>query len=287
MYPRLFAAVGVVLLALLLWSVVFVVEEGSLGVLTRFGQVQSEEFGSGAHLKSPFDAVHRFDRRLITRVYPGESFLSQDQKALNVDFYIKWRLADAARYFQATGGDEDAVAMRLADIVRDRLKTAVAAVPLAASIADTRLTAAALDSDALRAQAAQLGVSFVDAQLQRVDLPDDVANSVYQRMQQSLVSQTQQLRDDGDAQAEKIRSDAEHRRAQILADATRESQRIRGDADVAAAAAYAKAYGANVEFGAFYRSMQAYKNTIGRDGDVLVIAPDGEFFKYLHSASGR
>jgi modulator of FtsH protease HflC len=101
------------------------------------------------------------------------------------------------------------------------------------------------------------------------------------------VSQAQQLRGDGDSQAEKIHADAEHRRAQILADATREAQRVRGDADAAATAAYARAYGANAEFAAFYRSMQAYKNTLGREGDILVISPDGEFFKYLHSASGH
>ena len=106
-------------------------------------------------------------------------------------------------------------------------------------------------------------------------------------MQQSLMSQTQQLRDQGEAQAEKIRADAERKRAQILADATREAQRLRGDADATAAGAYARAYGANAEFAAFYRSMQAYKSALGRDGDVLVISPDGEFFKYLHSASGR
>jgi modulator of FtsH protease HflC len=287
MNPRVFIAVGVALLAVLLWSSVFVVDEGSVDLLTRFGQIQGGQYEPGAHLKLPFEELHRFDRRVVTHVYPGESFLSQDQKALNVDFYLKWRLTDAVRYFQATGGDEDVAASHLADIVRDRLKAAIAAAPLAASTADAKLTATALDAEALRAQATSLGVHVVDAQLERVDLPDDVANSVYQRMQQSLVSQARQLRSDGDAQAEKIRADAEHRHAQILADATREAQRVRGDADAAATAAYARAYGANAEFAAFYRSMQAYKNTLGREGDILVISPDGEFFKYLHSASGH
>jgi membrane protease subunit HflC len=114
-----------------------------------------------------------------------------------------------------------------------------------------------------------------------------VANAVYQRMQQNLIAQAQQLRDQGSAQADKIRDDAEHKRAQILADATREAQRVRGEADASAALAYAKAYGANAEFAAFYRSLEAYKRTLGRDGDILVLSPEGEFFKYLHSASGR
>ena len=141
--------------------------------------------------------------------------------------------------------------------------------------------------DDIGARGRELGLDLVDVQLQRIDLTDDVANAVYQRMQQSLIAQAQQLRASGIAEAEKIRADAERKRADILADATREAQRMRGEADARAAAAYARAYGRNPEFAAFYRSMQAYKNTLGREGDILVIAPEGEFFKYLHSASGR
>jgi modulator of FtsH protease HflC len=287
MYPRLLASLGIALIAVLLWRSVFVVDEGTVALLTRFGQLQPAEYFPGAHLKSPLDAVRRFDSRLITRVFPGEALLSQDQKAPSVDFYVKWRLANAARYFEATGGDEDAVAARLAEVVREQLKSAVAAAPLAASISNAQLLSGAASLDALRSQAALLGVQFVDAQLQRVDLPDDAANAVYQRMQQNLVAQAQQLRDQGSAQADKIRADAEQKRAEILANATREAQRVRGEADANAAGAYARAYGANPEFAAFYRAMEAYKRTLGRDGDIVVLSPEGEFFKYLHSASGR
>ena len=287
MYGRILGALAVVIVAALLWRSVFVVDEGEAALVTRFGQVQPADYAPGAHLKSPFDEVHKFDRRLVTRSYPGEVFLSQDQKALTIDFYVKWRLLDPARYFQATGADEDVAAARLADVVRERIKAAVAAEPLAAAIADTHLADDTLRAGALRAPSGRLGVELVDARLQRIDLPDDLANAVYQRMQQSLSAQAQQLRTQGNAEADKIRADAEHKRAQTLADATREAQRVRGEADAAAAGAYAKAFGANPEFAAFYRSLQAYKSSLGRDGDILVIAPEGEFFKYLHSASGR
>ncbi|MGA2562618.1 MAG: protease modulator HflC [Steroidobacteraceae bacterium] len=287
MDTRLSISLAVALIAVLLWRSLFVVDQGTLALLTRFGQLQSAQYQPGAHLKSPFDGVRRFDSRLITRVFPGEGLLSQDQKALNVDFYLKWRLIDPTRYVDATGGDEDAVAARLADIVRERLKIVVGAAPLTAIIGNAQLLSDAASLQALRSQAASLGVEFVDAQLQRIDLPDDVANAVYQRMQQSLVAQAQQLRDQGSAQADKIRDDAEHKRADILADATRQAQHVRGEADANAALAYAKAYGANPEFAAFYRSLEAYKHTLGREGDVLVLSPEGEFFKYLHSASGR
>ncbi|HEY5019898.1 MAG TPA: protease modulator HflC [Steroidobacteraceae bacterium] len=287
MYGRILGALAVVIVAALLWRSVFVVDEGEAALVTRFGQVQPADYAPGAHLKSPFDEVHKFDRRLVTRSYPGEVFLSQDQKALTIDFYVKWRLLDPARYFQATGADEDVAAARLADVVRERIKAAVAAEPLAAAIADTHLADDTLRAGALRAPSGRLGVELVDARLQRIDLPDDLANAVYQRMQQSLSAQAQQLRTQGNAEADKIRADAERKRAQTLADATREAQRVRGEADAAAAGAYAKAFGANPEFAAFYRSLQAYKSSLGRDGDILVIAPEGEFFKYLHSASGR
>ncbi len=287
MYVRILYAVAALLVIVLLLRSVFVVDESEAAVITRFGQVKPGDLAPGAHLKSPFDEVHKFDRRLVTRAYAGETFLSQDQKALSVDFYIRWRLVDPVRYFQATGADEDVAAARLADLVRERIKVAVAAVPLAAAIADSNLADATLRAGTLRAPSARLGVELVEARLQRFDLPDEVANAIYERMQQNLTAQAQQLRTQGNADAEKLRADAEHKRAQTLADATREAQRVRGEADAAAAAAYDKAYGANPEFASFYRSLQAYKNSLGRDGDILVIAPEGEFFKYLHSASGR
>jgi membrane protease subunit HflC len=150
-----------------------------------------------------------------------------------------------------------------------------------------KLVAAVRASGAAVGAAQRLGVELADLQLQRIDLSDELGSAVFQRMQQSLAAQAQQLRSQSVAEADRIRADAERRRAQVLADGTREAQRVRGEADLAAANAYAKAYGSNPEFAAFYRSLQAYRNTLGRDGDILVLSPEGEFFKYLHSASGR
>ncbi len=287
MAARLLISLGVALAALLLWRSAFILNEGEAALRTRFGQIDGVQYGPGLHLKSPLDEVHIFDRRILTRAFAGESFLTRDQKALSVDFYVKWQLLDAARVFQATGGDDDMAGLRLADVVRDRLKSAVASQPLTKVIADPRGTLSDAGFNEIGAAAREFGVKLIDVQLQRIDLTEDVATAVYQRMQQSAIAQAQQLRAGGVADAEKIRADAERKRADILADATREAQHIRGEADARATAAYARAYARNPEFAAFYRSMQAYKNTLGLDGDILVIAPEGEFFKYLHSASGR
>jgi membrane protease subunit HflC len=276
MVARVLLALGIVAAVLLLWRTAYILSEGEVALRTRFGHIEGAQYSPGLHLKSPWDEVHVLDRRIVTRAYPGENFLTRDQKSLSVDFYVKWQLRD-----------EDMAGQRLADIIRDRLKSAVAAQPLTSVIAAERGTLSDAGYHDIGAAALELGVQLIDVQLQRIDLTDDVASAVYQRMQQSQIAQAQQQRASGVADGEKIRADAERKRAEILADATREAQRIRGEADARANAAYARAYAHNPEFAAFYRSMQAYRNTLGRDGDILVIAPEGEFFKYLHSASGH
>jgi modulator of FtsH protease HflC len=287
MNSRTLYALLLLVIVCLVWRSVFNVDETEIALLNRFGQAQPEQYGPGLHVKLPVDSVLRFDRRLITRAFPGESFLTQDQRSISVDFYLKWRLVDAAAFYQATGGDEDVTAQRLADVVRERLRSAFAQQPLAQMIGDMKLAGEVRASDAAANAAQRLGVQLTDLQLQRIDLSEELSNAVFQRMQQSLAAQAQQVRSQSLAEADRIRAEAERRRAQVLADGTREAQRVRGEADLAAANAYAKAYGSNPEFAAFYRSLQAYKNTLGRDGDILVLSPEGEFFKYLHSASGR
>ena len=286
MSARAVIGIGILIALVLCWRSIFIVDESEVALISS-GEAQPVTYGAGMHLKSPLATVHIFDRRLVTHAYGGESFLSQDQKPLTVGFYLRWRLVDPARYLSAAGGDEETAAGRLADLVRARIRETLAAAPLAADIAGPRPNAGALHTDQLRAAAELLGVELVDVQLQRIELPEEVANAVYQRMQQSLTTQAQQLRTQGSAEADKIRANADRKSAEIKADATRDSQRVRGEADAAASAAYARAYGANPEFAAFSRTLQAYKSSLGRDGDVLVISPEGEFFKYLHSASGR
>jgi len=285
---RLLTPLVVLLAAVLLWRSFFSVDEGELALRTRLGQIQGEVAAPGLHLKSPFDELRRFDRRILTHASVGENFLTQDQKALTVDFYVKWQLQDVAQFFSATrGGDEEIGASRLADVVRERLRAAMSAAPLSAVLTANRGSLGDAGLEAAKSAANEMGVQLVDVQLQRIDLTDDEANAVYARMQDSLITQGQQLRADGIAQAEKIRTDADRKRADILADATRDAQHIRGEADAQAAEAYSKAYGHNAEFAVFYHSLQAYKNVFGREGDVLVLTPEGEFFKYLHSASGH
>jgi membrane protease subunit HflC len=265
----------------------FVVDQSQSALCTRFGRIEPTEYGPGLHFKSPFDQVHRFDRRIITRAYAGENFVSSDQKTMNVDFYLKWRLIDAREYYRATGGDEDMAGGRLADLISGNMKTAVAQQSLARLAASGRGGLADGAFEPMRAAARALGVELLDVQLQRVDLAEDVASAVYQRMEQSFTARAQQLRAQTTSESDKIHADADLKRAQILADATKEAQRLRGEADAHAAVIYDQAYSRNPDLAAMYHSLQAYKNTIGREGDIVVVTPQGEFFKFLHSANGH
>jgi membrane protease subunit HflC len=266
---------------------VFVVDQSQTALCTRFGRIEAVEYGPGLHFKSPLQQVHRLDRRVMTRVFSGDNFLTADNKPLNVEFYLKWRLMDARDYYQATGGDEDMASTRLGNVVSGRIKTAVAQQPLAAVMAGARAGLDDAGFEELRASARELGLDLLDVQLQHIALTDEAMNSVYQRMEQGFTTRAQQLHTQAASEADKIRADADLKRAQILADASKEAQRVRGDADAHAAAIYAAAYGRNPDLAAMYHSLQAYKNTIGREGDIVVVTPQGEFFKYLHSANGH
>lgn len=287
MVRRLLIALAIVAAALLLYRSAYVVNQDSIVARTRFGAFVAVESAPGLHFKSPLDELHVLDRRLLTGSYAGESFLTSDQRALQVDFYFKWRVSDAQRYFERAGGDEEIADARLADAVRARIKAAVAKMTFVAALGNWQ---GVFDEAALadaRGTASALGVEFVDVQLEKIGLTDDLAQAVYQRMQQNLAQQAQQLRATGLSEADQIATNAKQQSADILASATRDAQRLRAEADLHASATYARSYGRNPEFAAFYRSLRAYKNTLGRDGDILVVSPDGEFFKYLHSAAGR
>jgi membrane protease subunit HflC len=286
MAARLTAALLAAVAVVLGYCSVFGVPQNDTALLTRFGRLEAGSYAPGLHLKAPFDRVHRFDQRVITHTYAGDSLLTSDQQALGVEFFVRWRMADVALFYRSTGGDVELAGQRLADLAREQLKNAVARESLAAVATRARGGMDDAGFEQLRGAARALGVDVVDLQLQRIDLTDEAADAVYQRMEQQLTDRAQQLDAGSTLQADQIRSGAERKRADILADATRQSQHIRATADARAAAIYAQAYGHNPELAAFTQSLQAYKDALGREGDILIITPQGEFFKYLRSASG-
>ncbi|KPJ82022.1 MAG: hypothetical protein AMJ58_02915 [Gammaproteobacteria bacterium SG8_30] len=268
---------------------VFVVNETELAIKFRFGEIVRADYEPGLHFMIPFvNDVRTFDRRVLTRNYPSEQFLTSEGKILNLDFYTKWRISDVAQYYQSTsGGDEDVAARRLAEIVKDGLKGVIARRTIQQVVAAER---AEFIGDILQVAGAsvqELGITLVDVRVKKIDLPDDVLDSVFNRMRQDFARQAAQLRAEGDEIAQTVRAAADRERVEILAEATRQSEKIRGEGDARSAEIYATVYQKNPEFFAFHRSLEAYRNSLGKPEDVMVLAPDSEFFRYLGKSGGR
>lgn len=282
------AAITLGVLMLLAWQTLFQVRETEVAIRTQFGQIVGESYGPGLHMKMPFiNRIYRFERRIVTQNYQGETFLTAENKGLIADFYIKWRIRNVALYYRATNGVEETASSRLGDIVKDGIKGVVARRTLQEIVIAER---AAFTGDMfVRASDAvkDLGIELIDVRIQRIDLPDEVSGSVYQRMQESFRALGNRLRAEGSAEAERIRAEADRKRTELLAGAQRDAQRRRGEGDATASRIYAGAYGKSPEFYAFYRSLQAYRNSLAREGDVWVVSPDGEFFRYLNSSGRR
>jgi membrane protease subunit HflC len=281
----------VALIAALLFvitSSVFVVKETELAMKFRFGEIVRADYQPGLHFLVPFvNNVRKFDKRIITENYPAETFLTSEGKILNVDFYVKWRINDVAVYYRSTGGVEDNADRRLGEIVKDSIKSVITRLTIQQIVAAERAAVTVDLLEDLGRGVEQLGIELVDVRVRRIDLPDDVTDSVYRRMEQSFKAQAAKLRAEGQATAESIRAGADRERTEILAAAQRDAQRIRGEGDKQASDIYARTYNRDPEFYQFYRSLQAYRASIGRDQDILVITPDSDFFRYLQRTDGR
>jgi len=285
--PRGFPIVlPLVLLLILASTCVFTVSENELAIRTQFREIISSKYEPGLHFKTPIDTVIKFERRIVSNSFEGETFLTSENRSVIVDFFVKWRIRDAGRYYQSFGTNEGQASQRLSDIVKDGIKNAVAQRTLQQIVAAER--AAFTGQMFVRANNTMqdLGLELIDVRVQRIDLPEDVASRVYASMQQSFERLGRQLRGEGEKDALRIRAEADRKRTEILSAAARDSLKIRGEADALAAAVYAQAYNKNPEFFSFFRSLQAYKSALGKEGDVMVVSPDSEFFRYMRSPGG-
>lgn len=277
-FPLVILLAVVLLLAI---TSMFSVQEKELAIRTQFGAILGSAYEPGLHAKWPWDQVVKFERRILSQTYQGETFLTNDNRGLIVDFYVKWRVQNPSRYYQATGGRDELAGERLSEIVKDGIKGVVAQRTLGDIVmSDRRKTTGEMLGQA-REKAADLGIYLLDVRVQRIDLPEDVSTRVYESMKQNFAKIAATLRAEGSKEAVAIRAEAEKKRTETIATAESKALTVRGQADSEAAAIYARAYARNPEFYSFYRSLQAYERSLGKDGDVLVVSPDGEFFKYL------
>ena len=270
--------------AILLFSMAaFTVRETELALKFRFGEIVRSDYSPGLHFLTPFvNNVIKFDKRILTEDYPAEQFLTSEGKILRINFFVKWRISDVSRYYQSTaGGSEEVANRRLGEIIKDGIKSVIARRTIQQVVAADRSEFLSEVLKIAGGNVNNLGIALVDVRVKTIELPEEVSESVFNRMRQDFARQAAQLRAEGSAVSEQTRAEADRQRTEILADAYRRAEIVKGEGDATAADTYAKAYGRNPEFYSFYRGLQAYRRSLGKQGDVLVLAPEGEFFKYL------
>ncbi len=266
----------------------FVVDERERAIKLFLGEIEEQEFEPGLHWKWPFvNTVHKFNNRIMNIDSVPERVLTSEKKNVIVSSYVKWRIQSPQNFFKATGGDNLRAERLLSQFINKGIKDAIGKRTMQDVISGERLAVMQEVTAATNVQAEPLGVEIVDVRVNKVELPEDVSDSVYRRMEQERATVARDVRSKGQEIAKGIVADAERQRAVILADAYEESQRIRGAADAEAANIYAQAYGKDPEFYSMYRSLNAYKTTFSGKNDVLLIEPDSEFFKYFNGVDAN
>jgi membrane protease subunit HflC len=275
--------IGLVVLLVVLSGSMFTVDQRQNAMVFQLGEVVSVKKTPGLYFKLPLvQNVRYFDTRILTLdAADPERFITSEKKNVLVDSFIKWRVIDAKQFYVSVGGDETRAQIRLNQTVNDGLRAEFGKRTINEVVSGRRdeimnVIRSKADSDARK-----IGVQVVDVRIKRVDLPETVSENVYRRMEAERKQVANELRSTGAAEAEKIKADADKQKDVIVAEAYRDAQRVKGEGDARAAAVYAGAYGRNAEFYAFYRSMQAYRESFKTKSDVMVLDPTADFFKYM------
>ena len=272
-----------VLVLFVLPNSIFVISETERGVLLKFGEVVKSDLSPGLHFKIPFvDNVRRFDGRILTVDSTPERFFTQEKKALIVDSYAKFRVTDTAKFYTATSGEEIRAASLLSQRINDDLRNQVANRSVQEVVSGERdqlmeAVKARLNESVLD----ELGVEVIDVRVKKIDLPPEVSESVYRRMNAEREKEARELRSEGKEIAEGMRAEADRKVTVIEAEAVRDSEIIRGQGDAEATRVYAESFNKDAEFYAFVRSLNAYQETFSNGGDIMLLQPDSQFFQYL------
>ncbi len=267
----------------------FTVDEREYAIVFRLGEIVSVKKAPGLYFKMPLvENVRYFDKRILTLNWDEpDRFITSEKKNVLVDSFVKWKIIDPAKYYVSVKGDEAQAERRLAQTVNDGLRAEFGKRTIHDVVSGERSEIMEILRQRADKDSRQMGIQILDVRLRRVDLPKEVSESVYQRMDAERKSVANELRSQGAAAAEKIRADADRQREVIIAEAFRDAQKVKGEGDAKSAEIYADAFGKNPEFYAFYRSTEAYKNSFKSKSDVIVLDQSSDFFKYMRSASAQ
>ena len=280
---------GVILLLVIASLSLYIVDQRQSVIVLRLGEVVSVKGKPGLYFKVPLvDRVITFDTRILTiDTDEPDLFITSEKKNVLVDSFVKWRIVDVKQYYISVRGNEEDAKRRLMQKVNDSLRDEFGKRTIHDVVSGERDQVMSIMRERADAAAREIGVQVLDVRLKRVDLPQEVSDSVYRRMEAERQRVAKELRSLGFAESEKIRAEGDKQREVIIAEAYRDAQRIKGDGDAKAAAIYAQAFQQNPEFYAFYRSLEAYRQSFKNKSDVLVLEPTSDFFKYLKGAGKR
>jgi membrane protease subunit HflC len=279
----------VVILAVLGLSSMFEVNETEYAIKFQLGRIVRSDYEPGLHFKMPFiNNVRKFDNRILTLDTPSESMLTSEQKYVNVDSFVKWRIIDVSKFYISTQGNEIRALSRLEQIIKDRIRAQIASRTLVEVVSQERVNIMRdIQVAANDATSEEFGIEVIDVRIKSIELPEDVRESVFRRMATDRQKEANLLRFQGREEAERVRANADREVQVLLAESERDGQIIRGAGDARSIEIYANAYGKDEEFFAFYRSLEAYQNAFGGNRDVLVLDPSSSFFDYFGSDFGR
>jgi modulator of FtsH protease HflC len=282
-------AIGLVALLILASLTLFTVDQRQNAIVFRLGEPVNVIRNPGLYAKVPLvDNVRFFDTRILTMDSDDpERFITSEKKNVLVDSFVKFRIVDVLQYYISVGGDEARAKIRLSQTINDSLRAEFGKRTIHDVVSGERDVIIDLMRKRADADARSIGIEVLDVRLKRVDLPQEVSEAVYRRMEAERKRVANQLRSEGFAESERIRADADRQREVIIAEAYSKAQRVKGEGDARSASIYAQAFQQNPEFFAFYRSMEAYRQSFKNRSDVMVVDPSSEFFKYLKGSAGR
>lgn len=280
-------AIGFAALLMLLYSTAFTVDQREKAIKLQFREIKDADIKPGLHFKLPFiQTIQKFPGQILTFSTQSERFLTSEKKYVLVDFYVQWRIDNVATFYTATaGGQLESATNRLENIMKDGLRNEFSRRTIEQALSEQRDEIMKGLEQKSNEAASQLGISIVDVRVSKIDFPNEVSKSIYERMRSERVRVAQKFRSDGQAAGEKIKATADRTATVLLAEAYRDAEKIRGEGDAKSAEIYAKAYQSDAEFYNFYRSLDVYRKTLGQNQNTtMVLDPNSEFFRYFKGA---
>jgi len=276
------------IIAFVVTTSTYIVDERETAIKLKFNEIVETDIKPGLHFKLPFvNTIKKFPTLILTLDAQPDDFLTNKKKSLVVDFFVKWRIKDVKAFYLATQGNLNRAQNRLESIMKAGLRDEFSTRTIHEAITGERGEIMDHMRDKASETASKLGIEIIDTRVSQIDFPPTASLSVYARMESERKRVAQEFRSKGKAEGEKIRAIADREATIIEANAYRDAEKNRGEGDAKSAAIYANAYQKDAEFYAFYRSLNAYKKSLGKNGDIMVMEPDAEFFKYFKNQDGQ